>query len=263
MSYPGLDPVDMQEKVNPVGTQVLSTGDNPTPNSLLSKVSEDMHETVLRDESVDSEKLNKIVQEAVSDMFALKSNWMPNKPKVQFVINCPSGQTVLATHLNTMDLLEANLVEEIDFFTKRLFPQELDPSGNPVDNDDDEASIWTVLRDIKKRKRFIDLLNRLLDLSIEKPTVINDGVEIATDSNGKQFLITGSEMSEADYVKIFGRPLPKLEENQTYCSAIDFTDKMVIFGELNKPLSVIQPFRQESSVGLASMEPGESTRSAP
>lgn len=264
MSYPGLDPADMQEKTNPVGTQVLSAGDTPTPNSLLSKVSEDMHEAVLRDTSFDK-KLNDAVQEAVSDMFALKPNWSPTKQKVNFVINCPSGQKVLAKHLNTMDLLEADLVEEIDFFTKRLFPQDMDPSGNPIDEDeeDTEASIWTVLRDIKKRKRFIELLNRLIELSIEKPSVINDGIEIATDSNGKQFLITGAEMSEADYVKVYGHPLQKLVENQTYCSAIDFTDKMVIFGELNKPLSVIQPFRQEQAVGLASMEPGQGTRVAP
>lgn len=262
MSYAGLNPTEMQN-TNPVGAQGISVGGTPIPNPLLSKASENMHEAALRQNAIDPSVLNNAVQEAVSDMFALKPNWMPNKEKVLFVIQCPSGQKVLAKHLNTMDLLDANLVEEIDFFTKRLFPQEMDPSGNPIDHEDDGGSIWSVLRDINKRKRFIQLLNRLLELSIQKPSVINDGVEVATDAEGNQFLITGREMSSDDYIKVFGHPLPALGENQTYCSAIDFADKMVIFGELNKPLSVIQPFREEPAVGLASMEPGQSTRVAP
>lgn len=249
MSYPEVTLTEGQ-MTNPVGTQEPSVGSSiPTPNSLLTKASEQMHESALRDDD-----FKVAVTQAVTDMFELKPNWKPKTEKVKFVINCPSGQTVLAKHLNTMDLLEADLIEDLDFFTKRLFP------SNDVENEED-SSLWTLLSDITKRRKFVDLLNRLLEISIVKPRVINDGVEIATRADGTQFLISGSEMSAEDNIKVFGRPLPPLGENETYSSAVDFTDKMAVFGELNKPLSVIQPFRQESLVGLASMESSESFRS--
>lgn len=240
---------------NPVGTQELSGG-VPTPNALLSKASEEMHESALRDP-----EFKAAVTEAVSDMFALKPNWKPKNDRVKFIIQCPSGQTVLAKHLNTMDLLDANLIEDLDFFTKKLFPANMDDSGNPIDEGDGSGSIWKVLGDIEKRQKFIDLLNRLLDISIEKPNVIDDGVYIATKDDGSKFIITGAEMSAEDYIKINGHPLKALGENETYASAVDFTDKMTIFGELNKPLSVIQPFRGESVIGLANVEAVESSRS--
>ena len=269
MSYPGIDPADVQT-MNPVGTQEPSAGAHRV-NPLLSRASETMHEEALRrpvqsfersaEQFVTPSELNNVVQAAVSDMFALNDTWKPkqNGGATRFVIQCPSGQTVLARHLDTMDLLEAGLIDELDFFTKKLFPRKLDPAGNPDDSEDenDGAEIWVILKDIEKRKRFIDLLNKLVDTAIERPRVINDGVEIATDDNGKRFLITGAEMSADDYVKVFGKVLPKLKDNETYASAVDFTDKMKIFGELNKPLSVIQPFR-EQAVSVANVGPSES-----
>ena len=261
MSYNEANPLENQT-TNPVGTQEFSGGvaTAPTPNPLIAKASEDMHEAALRDENFKA-AISQAVSESVTDMFALKPNWKPKHERIRFVIHCPSGQTVLARHLNTMDLLEANLIEELDFFTKKLFPSNIDPSGNPVeDEDEEEKTIWNVLRDIDKRRRFIDLLNRLIDISVEKPRVINDNIQVATRSDGTHFLITGAEMSPEDYIRVFGKPLPQLKENETYASAVDFTDKMTIFGELNKPLSVIQPFRDESLVSMASMEPSESFR---
>lgn len=260
MSYNEANPLE-SHTMNPVGTQGFSSGVTtaPTPNPLIAKVSEEMHEAALRDENFKS-AVSQAVSQSVNDMFALKPNWKPKQERVRFVIHCPSGQTVLARHLNTMDLLEANLIEELDFFTKKLFPSNVDPAGNPVEEEEEDSTIWNVLRDINKRRRFIDLLNRLLEISIEKPKVINDNIQIATRSDGTHFLITGSEMSPEDYVRIFEKPLPELQENETYASAVDFTDKMTIFGELNKPLSVIQPFREESLVSMASMEPSESFR---
>lgn len=266
MSYPGVEPADVQT-LEPVGTQVPSAG-VPTPNPLLASASQDMHEDALRNDNfvhVNPTELKSVVQQAVTDMFALKPNWQP-KPKsekrIQFVISCPSGQNVLANHLTTMDLLEADLIEDLDFFTKKLFPSNVDPAGNPVDEDDDEkgSTIWTVLKDIEKRKKFIGLLNKLIDIAIQKPRVIDDGLEIATKEDGSRFLISGAEMSAEDYEKVFGKKLPELRENETYASAVDFADKMTIFAELNKPLAVIEPFRQESSVSLASMESGEGVR---
>jgi hypothetical protein len=261
MSYPGVEPGDVQT-VEPVGTQVTSSGNTvPTPNPLLANASQEMHEQALRNDSIgiNPKELSSIVQQSVSDMFALRPNWTPKQEKIRFVISCPSGQKVLAKHLNTMDLLEADLIEEIDFFTKRLFPQDITDTGELIDNEDgEEANIWKVLRDIEKRRRFVDLLNKLLEASVEKPKVINDGVQIATDSKGKQFLIFGADMKPEDYKTVFGHDLPELSEGETYTSAIDFSDKMAIFAELNKPLAVIQPFREESLVGLASMESSES-----
>lgn len=261
MSYPGMEPADVQT-LEPVGTQEPSAG-KPAPNPLLANVSQDMHEDALRKDNfvhINPSELKDAVQEAVTDIFALKNTWKPKSQKVRFVIDCPSGQKVLARHLTTMDLLEADLVEEIDFFTKRLFPQDLDAAGNPIEKseDDDGSTIWKVLRDIEKRKRFLELLNRLLVTAVEKPKVINDNVEIATDSDGNKFLINGSEMDAEDYVRIYGKELPELGENETYASAVDFTDKMHIFGELNKPLGVIQPFRAESAASVASMATSES-----
>lgn len=245
MSYIDVTPTEGQA-TNPVGTQEPSVGSIPTPNSLLAGASEQMHESALRDENFKS-----TVTQAVTDMFALKPTWKPNAERVRFVINCPSGQTVLAKHLNTLDLLEAGLIEDLDFFTKRLFPMN--------DEEGEEDSLWKVLGDIEKRKRFIDVLNRLLAIAIERPKIIDDGIEIATrGQDGSQFLITGSELTFEDNVRVFGRELKPLGENETYASAVDFTDKMAIFGELNKPLSVIKPFRQESLVSLASMESGQS-----
>ena len=233
MSYVETNPVE-GTMMNPVGTQEPSAGSGiPTPNSLLAQASEQMHESALR-----NDEFKVAVSQAVTDIFELKQTWKPKAERIKFVINCPSGQTVLAKHLSAMDLLEADLIEDLDFFTKRLFP-----AGDGEGEDD--SSLWTLLGDIEKRQKFVDLLNRLLEISIEKPKVINDGVEIATRADGSRFLITGSEMSAEDFVRVFGRALPELGPNETYASAVDFTDKMTIFGELNKPLSVIQPFREE------------------
>ena len=263
MSYPNFVPPE-NSQTNPVGTQEFSGG-MPVPNSLLAKASEQMHESALRGEQLafPQDQFKTVVSQAVSDMFELKPNWKPKSKRVKFVVNCPSGQKVLVKHLNTMDLLEANLIEDLDFFTKRLFPSNIDESGNPVQEENDGGLIWKVLADLEKRCKFIDLLNRLLEIAVERPRIINDGVQIATRNDGTKFLITGSEMSPQDYVKVFGHPLPELKENETYASAVDFTDKMMIFGELNKPLSVIQPFREESLTGLASVESGQSTGIAP
>lgn len=267
MSYPGVEPTDVQT-MEPVGTQATSVGVPPNPNPLLAKAAQDMHENALRGPEfvthtpqTNGVDMDKLVAKAVDDMFALKDTWQPkNTEPVKFVIHCPSGQTVLAKHLTTMDLLEANVIDEIDFFSKKLLPK-LDPAGNPVEDEDQGAPLWTLMKDVEKRKRFFTLLNKLIDIAVVKPNVIDDGVEIATKDDGTQFLINGADMSPEDYVKVFGRALPALGPNETYASAVDFGDKMAIFGELNKPLAVIEPFREESSNGTTSLEPSQSNGS--
>ena len=257
MSYPGVEPTDVQT-MEPVGTQATSVGVPPTPNPLLAKAAQDMHESALRNPEFvappQGANLDHLVAKAVDDMFALKDTWQPkNTEPVKFVIHCPSGQTVLAKHLTTMDLLEASIIDEIDFFSKKLLPK-LDPAGNPVEDDDAGAPLWTLMKDVEKRKRFFTMLNKLVDIAVLKPNVIDDGVEIATRDDGTQFLINGADMKPEDYQRVFGKILPALGPNETYASAVDFGDKMAIFGELNKPLAVIEPFREESPNGTTSLE---------
>lgn len=224
-------PATTQEK--PVGTQERSAGET---NGV-------------------TEPFKAALKEAIADMFAVTA-WQP-KEIVKFVIECPSGQKVLAKHLDTMDLIGADLVEELDLFTKKLFPQNLDAQGNPVESTDDEDStIWTVLRDIEKRSRFFTLLNKLLVIGVVKPRVIDDGIAVI-ERNGKQELVFGAQLKPEYQIKFLGHEVPKTQEGEVYASAVDFTDKMTIFAELNKPLGMIQPFREESNAVLASMEPSE------
>ncbi|AVD99636.1 tail assembly chaperone [Mycobacterium phage Cuke] len=276
MSYPGVDPAVL-EKLNPVGTQESSAG-NPkvarsivedeiaeatqfkASNPLLASASETMHESALRDPIASNDQ----IKAAVADMFALQPSWQP-RGVTKFVIDCPSGQKILARHLDTMALLEADLIEEIDFFTKRLFPSELDAGGNIVEKPEEEAeaSIWSVLRDPEKRCRFFRLLNGLMATAVEQPKIVDDGVEILTDTEGKKHVVTGAELSPEDHLVVFKKPLRELGPNETYASAVDFADKMAIFGELNKPLALITPFRNEQAVSLARMASSESVGHSP
>jgi len=190
------------------------------------------------------------------DQFAVSNSWAP-RGVTKFVVDLPSGQRVLVRHLDTMSLLEAGLLEEIDFFTKQLFPTDIDAQGNPIDKADgeDDPSLWVTLSDADKRFRFMKLLNGLLTTAVERPKVIDDGLELITDVNGKKRVYSGIELNEIDST---AHPLRPLGENETYASVIDITDKMAIFGELNKPLAMITPFREGSSVSVANVAASES-----
>lgn len=180
------------------------------------------------------EQFKQEIVQAVTDQFAV-TGWGTPSSDVKFVIECPSGQRCLAKHLNTIDLIEADLIEEVDIFTKQLFPASFDPAGNPIEpqQDSSNSSFWTTLKDVEKKVRFFRLLHKLLAISIVKPRVIDDGVEVYVDENGERKLRFG----------ISARPL---RPGEVYASAIDFADKLTIFAELNKPLELIQPFREES-----------------
>lgn len=225
------------ETTNPVAQQVVSAGNQLHDEALRGGFSQES----LRDSL--SPELQLAVTQALrdheaaqKDPFAVTNAWLP-KPQVQFVIQCPSGQRCLAKHLNTMDLVDADLIEEVDFFTKKLFPSTFDAAGNPVDNDDEELSnqsFWGTLKDAEKKVRFFRLLNKLLTIGIVKPKVVDDGVDIVVDESGTKKVV-------------FGTAARPLREGEVYASAIDFADKITIFGELNKPLEQINPFREESS----------------
>lgn len=229
MSTPNVGPIDTM--TSPVAQQAVSVGNQ-------------LHDDALRG-TIDPVALNAAVAQAVRDQFAVTDAWKP-KPRVEFVIDCPSGQRCLAKHLNTMDLVDADLIEEVDFFTKKLFPTSFDAAGNPVDAEEDTTneSFWSALKDAEKKVRFFRLLNRLLAIGIVKPKVIDDGVDVGIDESGNETVVYGSK----------ARPL---NDGEVYASAIDFADKITIFGELNKPLEQIKPFRGEQTVELPSGSTGE------
>ena len=237
MSYPGVDPADTM--TNPVAQQAVPAGNF-----------HNMHDEALRGQ-ISPEALKQAVAQAVQDQFAVTAAWK-SKPRVEFVIECPSGQRCLAKHLNTMDLIDSDLIEEVDFFTKKLFPSALDSAGNPVDTVEDPTndSFWSTLKDAEKKARFFRLLNRLLSIGIVKPKVVDDGVEVRVDESGSQIVTYGH----------LARPL---KEGEVYASAIDFADKITIFGELNKPLDQIKPFREGSTAELPSVSTVEGIAGTP
>lgn len=266
MSYPGVDPSDANQ-TNPVGTQERSEGSvktvelpSNTPNALQA-ASQSAHDEALREESrppLTTEELNKAVAEAVSDMFQVTDAWRPRNT-VKFKIECPSGQTALVKHLDTMDLLEYDLIEELDFFTRRLFPSAVDPSGSPLDAAEQaEEGLWVTLRDPEKRMRFFDMTGRLMAAASIDPSIVHDGVALQEDQNGTKTCVFGYQVdSVEEQIKLFGKPIPMLKERQAYSGPIDFGDRMAFFSELNKPLVMIEPFRPESAVVLQDLERSE------
>lgn len=247
------------KKKRPVETQATSPGDSP-----IRQQSEEMHEAALRETPEVSEELKAALREVVRDEFAVTDAWQPREI-IKFVVNCPSGQRALVKHLDTMDLLQYDLIEEMDFFSKKLFPSSFDPAGNPSElTPEIETNIWTVLRDPEKRCRFIKLLNRMMTAASVRPKIVDDGVALVDDprEEGSKKLVFGYQVKSIDkQIELFGKPVPKLKEGQCYAGPIDLGDRMAFFSELNKPLGMIEPFRKQQDAVLASVEPVQSVGS--
>ncbi len=210
-----------------------------------------------------AEDVKKAVEEAVKDIFEVQDAWKP-KETIKFKIECPSGQTVLVKYLNTIDLVEYDLVEELDFFTRKLFPIDIDPNGNPVEQQEEmESGIWSAFRDPVKRCRFFEMTGRLIAAAALNPRVIHDGVavvDVTDEDTGETKKVTkfGYQMSIEDQVRYLGRPIKPLPNSKyTYSGCIDFGDRMAFFQELNKPLGLIEPFREESVAVLSDMARSE------
>lgn len=231
MSYPGVSPSDTIEETNPVGAQDVSEGVSTPQNTEYKE-----------------EDFQAAVKKAMEDTFKISEQWTSHRKVVRFIIDCPSGQKALVKHLDTWDLIDNNLIEELDFFTRKLFPG-FNQAGNPVEDDGEEGeSFWAAMRKPEKRTRFLDMTGILIAASSIKPKVIHDGVAVIVDpETGAQKTVFGHEMTIDEQLEHFKRPVPKLEDGQTYSGTIDFSDRMKFFQELNKPLAVIQPFREESS----------------
>ena len=119
-----------------------------------------------------------------------------------------------------------------------------------------QDSFWKQLKDPDKKLKFLGMLNRLLVVGVVNPTVVDDGVDIVIDEKtGKRVVVQGTlveEINGKEYLKTeIGNRL--IAPNEVRASAIDFTDKMTIFSEFNKPLDQIKPFR-ESPTGVPSVD---------
>lgn len=234
MSYPGVDPGDVQT-MNPVGTQEHSSGEpQKVPADFTAPASED--------------EVKAQVAKAVSEMFTVDS-WKP-KDAVRFKLEFPSGQVALLRHLGTMDLIEYDLVEELDFFARKLFPASIDPSGNPIEHTEENETLMQALRDPEKRRRFMELTGKLVAAASIDPKVIHDGVAVI---DGK--VVYGYQMTPEQQTEHLQRTVPKLndEAHESYSGAITFEDRMALFHELNKPLKMIEPFRPEQDSVLQNL----------
>lgn len=91
------DVASSETVVEPVGTQVVS---EEKPRKL----------TKPKIQPPDLEQVKAAVAQELSEKFAVTDSWTV-KPAVKFVIECPSGQSVLVKFLGTMDLISADLIE--------------------------------------------------------------------------------------------------------------------------------------------------------
>lgn len=243
--HPDVDPAEAS-KTNPLVTEGASAGE---PSSSVTT------QTVSPEER---DKLNAAVKQAVDDMFTVSNAWQPREV-VKFVVNCPSGQKALAKHLDVLDLAAADLVEDMDIFIRKLMPSGFDAQGNPIDKSDEE-SFWKAITDIEKRLKFLDMTNRLIVTACVKPKIVNDGVAIRTTEDGEREIVFGYQVKDIDeQLKLFGKPVPPLKdpEREAYAGTINFNDRMAFFTELQKPLGLIEPFREGQATVLADMESGE------
>lgn len=249
------EPVVEQKKAKPVETQEPTAGK-----------SQELHETALRTEQ-DSEEFKKAVAKAVEDQFKVVNAWQVREV-VKFIIYCPSGQQVLVKHLDTMDLVRADLIEDLDSFQKKLFPSELDDSGRPVERDT-TSSFFKLISDPERRVKFLDTTNRLMAVAAIKPRVVNDDVALVDRDKYKEIIGTefpheaekcevfGYQVKDIDQqIKLFGKPVAPLGDNEAYAGLIGLSDRFAFYTELNKPLELIAPFREstESMEHLASVQ---------
>lgn len=224
---------------NPVGTQDSTVGEKSPAERAIADAD-----------------LKKAVAEAVSDMFKPQA-WKP-KILVKFKIELPSGQKALVKHLDTLDLLEYDLIEELDFFTRKLFPATVDMSGNPIEQDKMEENIWKALTDPDKRRRFLDMTGKLMAAASLDPKIVHDGVALVKSKrDGRLHTRFGYQLNMDQQLEYLGEPVSALRDREVYSGYIDFSDRMVFFQELNRPLESITPFRKEQAQMLQDLARGE------
>lgn len=247
-----------ETKTSPEGTQDVS---EVVARSIVEDEIADATRVKKAQEPANRKELEAAVAQAVSDMFSVNA-WKP-RMLVKFKVQCPSGQTALVKHLDTLDLLEHDLIEELDFFTRKLFPVNLDASGAPMDSQDEvETTIWSALADPEKRRRFLDMTGKLMAAASVDPKIVHDGVTIVEKRDKDTGEVTkhtrfGYELKADKQIDAFGKPIPVLPSRAVYSGYIDFADRMTFFQELNKPLELIQPFREEQNAMLQDLARSE------
>lgn len=235
--------------------------------------SQEMHETALRTED-GSEEFKKAIAQAIQDQFNVTDAWKPRKV-IKFIVPCPSGQQALVKHLSTMDLIRADLIEDLDSFQRKLFPAELDDQGRPVERNSG-LTFFKMMSDPERRVKFLDVTARLMSVCSVKPRIINDGVALVDTDTYKQIFgeepanddelhdVFGYQVESIDHqIKLFGKPVPLVKDGEAYAGVIDLPDRFAFFTELNKPLELIAPFREpsESLSDLATVsENGDSAK---
>lgn len=255
MSYPGVE-LDETETTKPAETQVVSSGEPPLSDEQV-KLAEKKR-SLENEKPEDSPEFKAAVADAVKNQFAVTEEWKPTKV-VKFLVECPgSGQNILLKHLDPMALLNYDLIEEIDFFSRKLFT----PGGS--DEDSVAESIWASFRDPQKRLRFLSMTGRLMAVASVKPKIVFDGVALVNekdedgDETGEVIAVFGHQVESAkEQLELFGKLVPPLKEGQAYAGAVGFSDRMAIFQALNQPLSVIEPFRERPDANVESVESGQ------
>lgn len=246
-----------ETETNPVGTQEVSEGERPRKKRPRPVEDVELSSDTDKEKPRTKEELDKAVKEAMNEMFSVTA-WKP-KEIVKFLIECPSGQNVLVKHLDILDLAAHGLVEDMDVFAKRLVPNRFDEQGRPVD-DEDGGSIWKSLEDIKKQQKFLDMTNRLMAASSVRPKIVDDGVAIVKDpETNRESIKYGHQMSMQEQLEYFEKPIPPLESGEVYAGYVGFPDRMSFFVELQKPLGLVEPFREGQALVLENMEPSQGT----
>lgn len=154
------------------------------------------------------------------------ATWRKKKRQKKNEVVCPSGEKCLLKQLDIADIIEAGLINDLDMFSKKLFPQKLDPAGNPIEEEEAEDSIWSLLADDEKRTFFFNLMNKLIVLGVADPVV---------------------KMSEEG-----------LEEEEISVEWIELNDRMFLFNVLMEPINKIAPFRGEQATSVVPVETGPS-----
>jgi hypothetical protein len=230
----------------------VAVEDKETPAETQVSTATELHEKALRTDE-NSPEFKAAVAEAVRTQFEVTS-WKP-KATVKFIVDFASGQKTLVKHLDTMDLVRNKLLREMDTFSKKLFPAKYDEQGTPVDAAGNEVGVVALMEEPEKRVKFMDLMNRLMAAASVEPKIVNDYVALIDSSFAKEL---GVELSNDDekidvygyqiegienQIKVFGKPVPVLKDNEVYAGVISFADRMQFFQEINKPLAMIEPFR--------------------
>lgn len=255
----------MSQDVAPVEEQAKAT--EPPPKKTKPA------ETQEPSTGASEEEFKKAVQQAIQDQFKVTEAWKPQMI-VRFVVQCPSGQQVLVKHLEPMDLIRVDLIEDLDSFQRKLFPAELDDQGRPVERNAGQT-FFKMMTDPEKRVKFLDVTGRLMVACSLKPKIVNDGValidpeeyeEITGEeaaSEGKKREIFGHQVENIDeQIRLFGKPIAPLKDNEVYAGVVGLPDRFTFFTELNKPLELIAPFR-ESSESLSDLESMQGNGNSP